>query len=260
METRVYIENALQNGYRFKTSEYLSRGWKTFTENPGGYIGFAVLYFVISMFVGLIPIIGFLISLFINPPLSVGIPIAAHRQTNENNMEFGNFFKGFDHIGQLVITYLIQLVIYMVLAIPVVISIGFGFFALMSDPTNTEATEEFGRQLLAMWPVFLIVFLLAAYVGISMRWAFFLVVFHKYDAMDAIRTSWKLVGKNWFVHFGFILLMALVMMLGLIALLVGIVVAFPVVFAADYAAYADITGLNRENSEIDEIGGLRDMV
>lgn len=260
MNSRIHIENALQNGYRFNTSEYLSRGWRIFNENPGGYIGFTVLFFVISMIVGVIPIIGFLISIVINPPLTMGIPIAAHLQTKEKNTEFGNFFKGFDHIGQLVVTYLIQGLLYLILCIPIFATIGFQIFNIMSDPGNIEESTEFAEKMLSYWPVFLIVFLLFVYVIISMRWAFFLVVFHKYDAVDAIKTSWKLVGKNWIAHFGFLILMFLLSLLGLIALLVGLIVAIPVIFAADYAAYADVTGLNKESSEIDEIGDLKDMV
>lgn len=260
METRRYIDSALDRGYQFRASDYLSRGWKTFTDNPGGYLGYGVLFMVITVILAFIPIIGQLVSFVISPPLSVGIPIAAHKQNTQGNTEFGNFFRGFDYLGQLLIAYLIQMLIYLIIALPIIIVLGYSFVGLMTDPTNPDNSTAFAEAMVSKWPLFLITFLVMIYVGVSLRWTNMLIVFHKYDAVDAIKTSWKLVGKNWFAHLGFVLLMAMVILLGFIALFVGIFVAFPVIMAADYAGYADISGLDKKDSEISDIGRAENLV
>jgi hypothetical protein len=50
------------------------------------------------------------------------------------------------------------------------------------------------------------------------------------------------------------------MLAGFIALLVGIVAAYPIIMAADYAGYADITGLNQGDDDINELGTDVDLV
>lgn len=82
----------------------------------------------------------------------------------------------------------------------------------------------------------------------------FLIVFHQYDAITAIKTSWQLTNKQWFSHFIFILLVGLVILGGIILLIVGVVLAYPIVMAADYAGYADVTRLNDNSDVLDEIG------
>ena len=50
----------------------------------------------------------------------------------------------------------------------------------------------------------------------------------------------------------------LALMGGVIALIVGIIFVIPIVAIADYAGFADITGLNQDNDIIDEIGSISD--
>nr|HMU02299.1 hypothetical protein [Saprospiraceae bacterium] len=80
----------------------------------------------------------------------------------------------------------------------------------------------------------------------------------KYDAVEAIKTSWKLVNKNWFMHLAFGVLAFLAMLGGMIALIIGILFVIPIVAIADYAGFADITGLNKKDDIIDEIGSFKD--
>ena len=115
MSNRNTIQQAIANGYEFKIGDYVSRGLNIFKQNPGGFIGFVLLFFIISIVINLIPFLGFLLAIVVSPPLSVGIAIASHKQESDGDMAFGNFFKGFDYIGQLIVAYIIMLVIYFIL-------------------------------------------------------------------------------------------------------------------------------------------------
>lgn len=259
MENNNKIQQAIDYGYEFKIGNYISKGFDIFKQNPGGYIGYAILFFMISLIVNMIPLLGFLIAIVITPPLSVGIAISAYKQEREGNMEFGSFFKGFDYIGQLIVAYIIMLIIYFIVALPLIFMIGFSFLSSFTSGDPEAIMESY--QEIAKLGVWLVLFMaIFAYVGVSMRWTNYLIVFHKYDAVSAIKTSWQLVNKRWIWHFLFLLLCGLIILGGFIALLVGIVVAYPIIMAADYAGYADITGLNSNDDIIDEIGVESDMI
>lgn len=257
MSYNPHIESAIQNGYDFKIGDYFNNGLEIFKKNPGGYLGYVVVFFLISMVTGLITILGTLIGIVINPPLLVGFAIAAHKQEKSGSEEFGNFFKGFDHIAQLLVANIIMWLIYIVLTIPLVFIVGFS--VIMAFATgDVDTIMESTSQIASMGLGFLIMFIVFTYVAVSLRWTNYLIVFHKYDAVEAIKTSWKLVNKNWFMHLAFGALAFLALLGGMIALIIGIIFVFPIVAIADYAGFADITGLNKKDDIIDEIGSFKD--
>ncbi|MBK7635572.1 MAG: hypothetical protein IPJ13_15815 [Saprospiraceae bacterium] len=259
MSGRNMIPNAISYGYEFKISDYISRGFKIFKDNPGGFIGFVILFFIISIVIQMIPLLGFLIAIIVSPPLSVGIAIASHKQENDGDMAFGNFFKGFDYIGQLIVAKIIMLVIYFIIAIPLIFMVGIELITSFASG-DPEAIIESGQEFAKMGIWFLVFAMVFTYLAVCLRWTNYLIVFHKYEAVSAIKTSWQLVNKRWIWHFLFLLLCGLIMLAGFIALLVGIVVAYPIIMAADYAGYADITGLNQDNDDINELGTDVDLV
>ncbi len=259
MKNKNLIESAITNGYNFNIGNYITRGMDIFKKNPGGYIGYTLLFIVISMTISFIPILGTLIGIAINPALMVGIPIAAHKQEKSSDMEFGNFFKGFDHFAQLLVANILVTIIYLIIALPLIFMLGFTFFASMATGDPSALMESTGE--LASFGIWILLFiLLFTYVSISMRWTNYLIVFHQYDAVSAIKTSWALTNKKWIFHLGFALLAGLMLLAGVIALFVGIIFVIPIIFAADYAGYADVTGLNRNDDVIDEIGTETDLV
>jgi hypothetical protein len=253
MKQNTQIESAIQNGYTFNTGDYFNKGLEIFKKNPGGYIGFIIVLSIISSVINMIPVVGAMLNLIVNPPLTVGIAMGAHKQESEGSEEFGNFFNGFDHIVQLFIANVLMLIIYLVIASPLIFLLGFSVITAYFSGDNNALFETFTQVTNLGVSVFIVLFL-CAFVAISLRWTNYFIVFYKYDAIEAIKTSWKLVNKNWFSHLGFAVLAFLAMIGGLIALIIGIIFVVPIVYAADYAAFAHITGLNEKRDVIDEIG------
>ncbi len=259
MKNNKFIEDALANGYDFNISNYILRGINMFKKNPGGYIAYTLLYIIISLTITFIPILGILIRITVNPALKVGTPITAHIQEKYSYYEFGNFFKGFEHITQLLIANIITNVfnfifltlLFIIFDFTVIVSLFIG---------NLETISEYYDQITTMGLGLLVIGILFIYVVISFRWTNYLIVFHQYDAVSAIKTSWALTNKKWIFHLAFALLAGLMLLAGVIALFVGIIFVIPIIFAADYAGYADVTGLNRNDDVIDEIGIETDLV
>ncbi|MBK8625049.1 MAG: hypothetical protein IPN86_05660 [Saprospiraceae bacterium] len=253
MEHQRQITSAIENGYDFQASKYISAGFDIFKNNAGGFIGYTFIFMIATMIINSIPFLGYLINIVVSPALMVGFAIAAHKQINNNDLEFGNFFKGFDHITQLLIANIIMTLIYIIVSLPIIFKLGISIVVALASGDQSELFEIFDDMTgLGVW--FGLTMILFLYVMISMRWTNFLIVFHQYDAITAIKTSWQLTNKQWFSHFIFILLVGLVILGGIILLIVGVVLAYPIVMAADYAGYADVTRLNDNSDVLDEIG------
>lgn len=198
-----------EKGYEFKFGEYISRGFELFKANIGGFILFTLLYFVISAVAGLIPFVGGLIStIVLQPALIAGYFVVGKKIHHGEPYEFNDFFKGFEVIKDLSIAKL--LIIIFVLA---------------------------GTVLLVLPGIYLAV----AYSAIIP-----IILFSKIEFWDAMEICRKLVTKNWFAIFGFIIVIALINLLGVIALIVGIFVTVPATYLAVYAAFEDIVGTTRE--------------
>lgn len=243
------VEHAAEHGYEFSTSTYFSRGYESFKERVGEYIGYTVAYLVISIILSVIPIVGQLVSLVIAGPLSLAYAIFTHRLHTNQSTEFSNFFDGFKKFGSLFATYILQLIIYLIIMLPAIFIIGFSFFMNMASG-DPEAIMDSMDSFAANSILFLVLIAIFIYVAISLRWSLQLNYFHNYSPVDSIKQSFRLVNKNWFAHFGFMFLCVLIAILGVLALFVGLLVAIPVIGAADYHGFADVTGLGKEEDEV----------
>ena len=78
------------------------------------------------------------------------------------------------------------------------------------------------------------------YLGVAFYFAYALLVDRKLDFWPAMDISRRVVNRMWWQVFGFVLLMALINILGVLALCVGVFVTFPVTLAATAYAYEAI--------------------
>ena len=242
---RSVIQDVIDNGYSFNFGDYMSRGIDLFKQNVGGFAIYTLVYFLIVMVLSLIPILGAIGTMVISPALAVGFYIVAHKIAHGQSTEFKDFFKGFDHLGQLFLLAFIMGIIFIVL-----MGVMIGPFMMMMM-TNPEALLD-GRgipQFKAWWfaPLVLVI-----YLSISWRWAPLFIVFDNMGFWEAMETSRKVVSKNWFIIFAFAIVIGLLGGLGIIALLIGILFTYPMVLCMEYAAFADVTRLDEAGGD-DEI-------
>ncbi len=244
------IDDLIANGYDFRFGEYISQGFNIFGKYVGGFIGFIIIYIVITSFLGVIPLLGQLISMVVAPPLIMGIYIVAHKIQNEEKPEFGDFFKGFDHFGQLVMTNLVMYLLILLACIPfmaAVFSSGIMQAVMSEDPAEIlDASSNF--------PVWSVVLLLPVfYLTFAYAWSNMFVVFFNVDFWTALEASRKVVTKKWLIIFLFLVVTTFIAMLGVVGFVIGIIVTVPVAMIAIYVAFADVTDLNREQEEGDEL-------
>ncbi len=191
--------------------EYLKKGWELFKRYPGGFIGFVLVYLLIQIALSIIPIVGRVAIFVVSVPLFMGNFIVSAKLLQGRTPQFGDFFLGFRFFVPLLLTALVG-----------------GLLILVG---------------------LLLLIIPGIYLGVSYLFAKILVVDRRLDFWPALELSRRSVQPIWFSMFGFALLLALVNLLGFIALGVGFLVTFPVSGCAVTAAYADIFGLQSDYSE-----------
>ncbi len=251
------VENAIRNGYNLNVGDSLSRGIDIFKKNVGGFIGYAVMSGIIILIVGLLPIIS-LANIFLSPILIAGFYIVAHKIANNETTTFNDFFKGFDKFGEFALLGVLQLVIYLAIFIPfiivVFITIGMGALSGQSGPALASALLGIGGF---AGIVLLLTLAAVIYVSVNLMTASPLILFCNYNAVDAMKTSFKLVGKQWGSWFLLALLGMVLNFFGSIVFLIGLLISFPIVYCMNYSAFRSVVRLGEQDDlykQVNKIG------
>lgn len=251
-DPKVKIDRILAQGIDFKFGDYISQGFSLLQKNLGGFIGFTLVFIILSGVVGLIPIVGPIAnSLFISPALTVGIYLVARKLDRNETTEFGDFFKGFDFIGQLALTALVMGAIILLSLVPFGIAVwDSGLFDWYQDAIQYRVDAS-DLPSIPIWSYILL--LPAIFLGIAYSWSYLFVAFHGMSFWDAMEASRRILMKIWPVYFAFTIVVGLIMAAGIILLCVGLLASLPAGYCMFYAAFADVTKLNAEPDPGDEI-------
>lgn len=247
------LDAVINDGYHFQLSQYISKGFNIFGKNAGMFIGYLVVYFIISMGLSIIPLLGQLASFMISAALLAGFYIVADKTERGEYAQFSNFFDGFNSWLPLFLNTLLSLVIFLGIFIPF---IAYAYFRFDGFTGLTEGYRpDFNAvDFLAIAVLFIVMIL----VGISFIYAPFFIIFDKMDAWEALMASRKVVAKNMLPHFLFLILWGLIICVSIIPLGLGLLVTLPAFYCSVYAAWADITDFNKEPNADDDL--LRHLI
>lgn len=241
--------NHLQNGYDVKIGDYFSRGMALLQKNLGNFIGFVVVYFAISFIIGLIPFVSIIFSILVSPCLIFGFYLVANKVSKGSIPEFGQFFKGFDFFGKIVVINLIIALLVLAIFLPFLFTMGFSIAALSQDK------EALAAAIMGNIAFFLISILVAVFIAVCWVFATQIAVFHNMEAWQAMEASRKIVMKNWLMMFVLVLVVGLISLAGFLLLCVGALFTMPLGYCIMYAAFEDIVGLpGDDDSQISTIG------
>ncbi|MEM1325801.1 MAG: hypothetical protein AAGI23_07605 [Bacteroidota bacterium] len=239
LESYPHLVRLAEEGYDFHLSDYISKGVDFFKQDIGGFVSYTLLFFLISMAAGFVPF-G---SVLVGPPLAMGWAIVCYHILKDKHTQFNEFFKGFDHFGQLILVTLIMGLLMMLVIIPAILIFGFStglFINGEPDLDGGNGVMLFVGILALLAPVI--------YMAIAWAWAPYFVVFHGMKFWDAMEASRKILSKNWWSFFGFYLIIGLITVSGFIALGVGALFTIPIAYCAQFAAFADVVQLERADA------------
>lgn len=260
------FEHLYREGYDFDLSMYINEGWDIFKQYGWGFFGFAFLAQLISVFLNQIPFIGAIIGGILGAVLTAGFFIVADKIYNQQEFEFGTFFKGFDHIGQIILQVLVLWLFFIVLfAVIAGIGIWYAVASGLVDLSDFPGNFNYERinstvDISVMVAMGLIIFGTAVYLSLAYSLSIPFILFGKLKFWDAMETSRKVVTKKFWSFFLMFFVFGLIMLAGFLVLIVGVWAAQGVVYCILYAAYINIAGNQSFDleSRIEEIGADAD--
>lgn len=245
----------------FSIGQAFSDGWNLVTKFLGYYILGGIVAMAIIIGVGVIPIVGDLVSnLFLSPCLMAGAVYVTWRISRGNGWaDFGDMFKGFQFAQPLIISTLIQGAI----SLGLMVLVFFNFlpelidiFEMAQGADAFTRQEELSRAVLNLFDgkfVVSFVLLMVALLFISAVWVFktHFIVIYKMQAWPAMEMSRRIASHNLLQLIGFFILMGLIIIISALPCGIGLLFSLPLMIGATYSAFAQITECDREN-EINE--------
>lgn len=212
---------------------WFTRGWERFRAAPGAWIGLSVTFLVITLVMGMIPLVNFLLNLIL-PVFIGGIMLGCKAQENGEELKVGHLFAAFsDHAGKLVLVGLVYLVGIVVVGLTMaLVGGGIGFGAMMMGSGKVASAAILLPMLIAL--------VLFVPLAMAVWYAPALVVFHDVAPVQAMKSSFFACLKNFVPFLVYSLLFVVLAILASIPLFLGWLVLIPVMQASVYAGYRDM--------------------
>jgi hypothetical protein len=175
--------------------------------------------------------------ILINPALQLGTSAFFHQRLIAQETKFSNFFLPFKK-------ELIDLFVFTLISIVFAILVTLPLITTQQILEDTHVMEVGGK-----WPIWfgimvLLTFLVLIYLSISVMFAPYFIYYYKLKPWAACKKSFEYIKPQWFWFFGFYLWLTLGVVLGFAALLIGLLVALPIVRIASYYVFSKYAGLD----------------
>lgn len=231
------------NNIHFQSSavspgDCISDAWALVSRQFGLYLGMGLLTMVL---ISCVPFVNF----FLMGPILGGFYYVVLRDQRDEPVDFGMLFKGFEKFLPLMLVGLIQGAPSIVLTIvqyTVDIARLVGVASSNRDISFYQSgSDALGAGLSSILIIsFIILFFFSIAWHLAFEFAMPLVIEHDLSVTDALVTSARAAFSNSGSLIVLMIFQGFVMLLGVIALCLGIFVAFPVVYAAVAIAYRQV--------------------
>ena len=217
---------------------WIGAGWSLFRESMGLWIGIFIVFMLIQMGVGLIPILGGLVNIFLSLTLSAGLMIGAHSLDSGEELRFDHLFAGFQrNFGQLLLVGLLYLVGTIIIIVLVVVICGGALFAaFMGQPGAAMSGLAPMSILLAV----LVALALLLPLVMSIWFAPALVALNDVPAIQAMKLSFFGCLKNFLPFLLYGVVAFLLAIVAIIPIGLGLLLLVPTMICAQYISYKEI--------------------
>lgn len=233
MQPVQYLSGAINPG------DCIGGGWTLVTRKLGMYIGLGV---VMMLMLACIPLLNWIMF----GPLMGGFYYLVLRDMRDEPIDFGMLFKGFEKFLPLMLAGLVQIapsILATIIQYTVDAARLFGAMSRGSGDINfyQGSTDTLFAGITAGVLVLVIALsLIGAVWSVALTFAVPLVMEYDLAVGDALVTSLKAAARNPGGLIVLIILEALVAILGLLAICLGLLVAIPVIYAANVIAYRQV--------------------
>ena len=229
-----YVSGAISPG------DCIGGAWTLVTRKLGMYIGLGL---VVMLLIGCIPFLNWILF----GPLMGGFYYLVLRDMRDEPADFGMLFKGFEKFLPLMLAGLIQIapsILATIVQYTVDAARLFGGMSQGSGDANFYQAGVGDSVFAGITAGVLILVGVLSLIGVvwsvALTFAVPLIMEHELSVGDALVTSLKAAASNPGGLIVLIILEALVAILGLLAICVGLLVAIPVIYAANVFAYRQV--------------------
>jgi hypothetical protein len=221
----------------------LSEGWNLVKDQYWLFVGMCLVGMLIANAVPFGILLG---------PMMSGVYYSLFQKRRAKPVEFGNLFKGFDYFGPSLIATLTHIVPIVVIVVPAYLVFYLGFIlAMLQQQQNGEPNPGlvfgFVGVVIVFWVV-VIVFIIV--FSLLFTFAYPLIVDRGLSGFDAVKLSFRAALANFWRLLGLSLLSAVLGLGGALLCFVGIVLVYPIAFAAIAIAYEQVFGLGEPVSNL----------
>ena len=223
-------------------ADWIGEAFALFRQQPGVWIGILVIWLVLSSVIAAVPALSVLGS-FLNPVFSAGIMLGCASQARGEGLRVEHLFAGFrsGRVGPLLMMTVWTLLLAAAGLVALVAVVGWPVFDALEglhDPSPEELLGALGLGRL-LWFAFAAL-TLAALLAMAVWFAPALIVFRGVSALDALKLSFRGCVRNWRALAVYGLLVLVMLILAALPLLLGLLIAVPVLMASIYTSYQDL--------------------
>ena len=242
------FDHLIKEGYEFDLSRYLNEGWNIFRSYGWGFFIFAIVAMFTGILVGQIPFFGGFAQVALAGIFTAGMYMVARRIDHGLEVEFGDFFKGFDDSRQIALAKIVMaLIMGLLMSVLGGAAAGYGFLSGAFDGMISSLNHiDSPFELIGIFTSpHIILILLAVLVGamvVSVIYQFTIpfISFGRLSFWPAMETSRKVIMKHFWNFFLLSLIFGAISILGLMVFGVGIFAAQGIATCVMYAAFKDI--------------------
>ena len=243
------IEEVLNKSYTLDLGHIFERGFAYFQSAPLPLIAFTLIYLLGTILLQQLGSIGAFAVNLAGPPLLMGAYVVLDQIRQQKPFDNQTFLAGFQTFTPLVIVALFSSLVYLALVLPL---LGTNIFSMSGGSTDEDPaiTMEIMLENIQHAPTWAYLSLIPLiYLGVSWFWAPLFVYFFKLSAFEALETSRKIITKQWGMFALLFLIFGILFTVGLLFLGVGVLVAMPVIFCLNYAAFEGVMELGEGGKE-----------
>lgn len=223
---------------------WISDAWSLFAENRGTSIGLFVLFALISVLPGLIPLIGPLILYLLVPVLWGGVMLGCDARRQGEDLRIGHLFAGFSHknTGRLIGVGVFVVVTFVAIFALMALIFGASIMALFTGGMMGEQPdpETMATMFTTMMIAVLVVLALSIPVYMALWFAPALIVLNDYSVGTALKTSFFACLKNILPFLIWGVVMFVLAILASLPILLGWLLLGPVLLGSIYTGYRDV--------------------
>lgn len=245
-------DEVLRRGYRFQFSAYFDEAITILRKNIGAFVLATLIFFGIQLVLSMIPFVGSIASLLVSPALAAGFVLMAKKASDGDNPVAGDLFLGFrrEIYGRLLIAYILSVLLIIAAAaasVPIIFLAGpdlDGFLGLFNQleaglPPSADDFSGLFSTPQALW-LLTVPLMVVIYLAVAMTLSIPFAALSASSGWDAIRSSIRIVSKNWFWFFVYTWLLSICAVIGIIALCVGILATYSIAMIGPFVAFDHI--------------------